>query len=74
MLSRGENLERPGKIEEIELGVKSKENINGLVRNRGRLVCSHLAGIEVLGLFCCGVLGLVMISESRIGRRLGERC
>jgi len=40
---RREHLQWASKVEHVELGVQGEEDINGFVRNGGRLVCSHLA-------------------------------
>lgn len=50
MSSGGDDLQWPRKVEQVELGVQGEEDINGfLVRNSGRLVCSHLADVSEAG-------------------------
>ena len=50
MQRSSEDLEGARKVEHVELGVQSNKDINGLVRNSGRLVHRHLAGWGWVGL------------------------
>lgn len=45
------HLERAGEVEKVKLLMDRKEHINGLLVSDGRgLVCTHFAGIVVVGL------------------------
>jgi hypothetical protein len=44
----GKDLHRASEVQKIELVVQDHKNINGLIRHRGGLVCSHRDGIELV--------------------------